>query len=256
CPNCGHRTFVPFLDTETGEVLIGYGRCDREIKCGYFRHPKDGTPVFRTILPIQSPKKIIETDISKEFEELPNNFENDELYRFLCTLFPTEKVKQLFEKYKVKNFLGYTAFPQIDGNGTIWNAKLIKYKSDGHRDKSLGASWLHSYFKKGVSNKFYFGWHLVKQSKKVFVVESEKTALICNLHFGDEAIFIATGGVHLLRPERLQNFDVVLIPDADAVEKWARFGFPFIDVRKLGKLDFSGFDIADIIISQTNKEGL
>ena len=34
CPNCGQRTFVPYVDD--AEQIVGelYGRCDRENKCG------------------------------------------------------------------------------------------------------------------------------------------------------------------------------------------------------------------------------
>lgn len=43
CPNCGKISLVIFLDSETGEVMENYGRCDRESKCGFFYHPsKDG----------------------------------------------------------------------------------------------------------------------------------------------------------------------------------------------------------------------
>ena len=40
CPNCGQRTFVPYVDD--AEQIVGelYGRCDRENKCGYYRYPR------------------------------------------------------------------------------------------------------------------------------------------------------------------------------------------------------------------------
>ena len=30
CPNCGQKSFVGMIDSETGEFLQDYGRCDRE----------------------------------------------------------------------------------------------------------------------------------------------------------------------------------------------------------------------------------
>lgn len=42
CPVCGKRTFVRYVDSETGEyVSTDVGRCDREEKCGYHKRPKD-----------------------------------------------------------------------------------------------------------------------------------------------------------------------------------------------------------------------
>lgn len=43
CPRCTKKTFVLFIDTETGEYLpIDYGRCDREQKCNYYNAPPKG----------------------------------------------------------------------------------------------------------------------------------------------------------------------------------------------------------------------
>lgn len=42
CPSCGHKTFVRYIDMETGNPLAeDIGRCDREINCGYHKKPKD-----------------------------------------------------------------------------------------------------------------------------------------------------------------------------------------------------------------------
>ncbi|NCC74622.1 MAG: hypothetical protein EOM06_14670, partial [Sphingobacteriia bacterium] len=48
CPGCGNRTFVRYIDTETGELLPEkYGRCDREISCGYFSKPEGQSKTIR-----------------------------------------------------------------------------------------------------------------------------------------------------------------------------------------------------------------
>ena len=40
CPDCNKRTFVLYIDTETGDQLPEqYGRCDRESNCSYHLNP-------------------------------------------------------------------------------------------------------------------------------------------------------------------------------------------------------------------------
>ena len=40
CPNCGKKTFVRYVDSETGSYLGDLvGKCDREDKCGYHYSP-------------------------------------------------------------------------------------------------------------------------------------------------------------------------------------------------------------------------
>jgi hypothetical protein len=41
CPKCNKRTFVKYIDTETGSYLNDeFGRCDSETNCGYHSTPK------------------------------------------------------------------------------------------------------------------------------------------------------------------------------------------------------------------------
>jgi len=43
CPNCNKKTFVFYVDTETGNYLpADYGRCDREQNCKYHKAPPKG----------------------------------------------------------------------------------------------------------------------------------------------------------------------------------------------------------------------
>ncbi len=40
CPNCNKREYTRFINTETREYLsYEFGRCNRIIKCGYFKYP-------------------------------------------------------------------------------------------------------------------------------------------------------------------------------------------------------------------------
>ena len=43
CPSCNKKTFVFYVDTETGNYLTNdYGRCDREQNCNYHKAPPKG----------------------------------------------------------------------------------------------------------------------------------------------------------------------------------------------------------------------
>ena len=44
CPGCEKRRFVKYIDIETNQYLPErFGRCDREVNCGYFIDPyKEG----------------------------------------------------------------------------------------------------------------------------------------------------------------------------------------------------------------------
>ena len=47
CPNCNKKTFVFYVDAETGEYLPpDFGRCDREQNCNYHKAPPKGKRAF------------------------------------------------------------------------------------------------------------------------------------------------------------------------------------------------------------------
>src|SRR5690554_1445403 len=57
CPDCNKKTFVLYIDTETGDYLPEqYGRCDRENKCGYHSAPPPETLCY--FVPIDTIKEI------------------------------------------------------------------------------------------------------------------------------------------------------------------------------------------------------
>ena len=50
CPHCSKRTFVLFVDNETGYYLTDdYGKCDRSTNCGYHKAPPKGKKAFNII---------------------------------------------------------------------------------------------------------------------------------------------------------------------------------------------------------------
>jgi len=47
CPNCNKKTFVMFIEVETGAYLTDdFGRCDREQNCNYYKAPPKGKKYY------------------------------------------------------------------------------------------------------------------------------------------------------------------------------------------------------------------
>jgi len=47
CPNCNKKTFVLYIDIETGDYLTtDFGRCDREQNCNYHKAPPKGKKAY------------------------------------------------------------------------------------------------------------------------------------------------------------------------------------------------------------------
>jgi len=264
CPSCGHRTFVPFADYSNPNALmvivdkegqLVYGKCDRLNNCNYFQSPD---PDNMKSIPIQQligyqpiVKRTYSTDAKPiDYNKLPN-VENNVFLDFLASYFPLDLVKQVLYEYQVKFHDGFVWFPQIDQQGRCWTAKGMRYKSDGHREKE-GFRWLHNYdgYRSGRPFVCYFGTHLVNQSTKyIFVVESEKTAIIGTLYDrlnkqNADAVWLATGGSENLNTELLQPFEgkeIILIPDKDAISKWLGKGKEW----KINASWFDGLDLPD-----------
>ena len=175
CPNCGKRTFVRYVDGETGAYLGDHvGKCDREDKCGYHYSP------------------------AMFFQDHPD--ETSQL-----------QVLQVCEDY----FLGGdgdggTIYWQVDELGRPRSGKIIQYdRQTGCRikDTSLPVSWVHKKLIKAGQlpnnwklSQCLFGAHLLpkRTDAPVCLVESEKTALICSIRL-PSCLWIATGGLNNFR---------------------------------------------------------
>ena len=153
---------------------------------------------------------------------------------------------------------GMTVFWQMDEKGWLRTGKMMRYREDGHRDKSQGYNfdWIHSalsrtkkiYDQEGniVSEgplphpdlfdpekqevkPTFFGMHLLNHypHAEIHLVESEKTAILMAIAYGNHQrqLWIACGGLEMLTRERLQpiidrRLRVVLYPDRDGIDKW------------------------------------
>lgn len=142
------------------------------------------------------------------------------LFRWMCTLFPREKVSEVWDRYGVtSDFHGRTTFWYIDGAGRICHDKKIWYNRNGHRDKMRQMERDYR-IKDGYTARCMFGAHLIPEDGDICCVESEKTALLCALQW-PEKCWVATGGKGNLQGV---NERFILYPDLDAAEDWAGKG--------------------------------
>jgi hypothetical protein len=197
-----------------------------------------------------------------------------------------KRISEVLNDYHVghgKN--GHTIFWQIDELGEVRTGKMMKYKSDGHRDRE--ASWnfdfIHSALfrdqrltqwdkDKQEAQLTFFGMHLLNRypNATVNIVESEKTALLMAIAYGNHAtqVWMACGGLEMLSRERLapiisQGRQIVLFPDRDGIDKWKakarqldypRLMIDCIPVQKWWKPeDGEKADIADVVVRILNE---
>ncbi len=143
-----------------------------------------------------------------------------------------DDIYNMFQRMIVKgDFEGGTLFYQIDLNGDIRTAKIIRYNaSTGHRRKEKGANWLHSVIIKQIQNgtlraainenlsdftlrQVPFGlWQLKMRKDKVFntakplpicIYEAEKTACFMDFLSHDRGVHLALGGYDYLKTDML-----------------------------------------------------
>jgi len=176
CPDCNKKTFVLYIDTETGDHLPEqYGRCDRESKCSYHLNPYlDGyakaiweqeqgnrselpnnwKPQRKKAIPQPTPEPVFfDFDTFKQTLQ-PERYEKNTFIQnlFYRVQFPFEvdevtRVIQLYRLGTVAN--GYRAgantFPFIDIKG---NVRAVQVKQFDEQNHTTGTDFLHSIIEK------------------------------------------------------------------------------------------------------------
>lgn len=202
---------------------------------------------------------------------------------------------------------GMTIFWQIDEQGRLRTGKMMRYyqvdhPKAGHRNKDVRYSFdfIHSalirhrdengeisyeppYPHPNLYNpdthepqQCLFGLHLLDKWKRkdieqtVCLVESEKTALLMAIAYGNNAkqVWMACGGLEGLSTDRLrpiieQGRKIVLYPDRDGIAKWrakasalhySNLVVDCVPVQKWWKpCDGNKADIADVVIRMINE---
>lgn len=194
------------------------------------------------------------------------------------------RVDIMLRNYKVGHSReGHTIFWQLDEEGKVRTGKMMLYKTDGHRDKETPGnfSWIHNRLHHSGHidlNKCefvttLFGMHLLHfcPDSTIHIVESEKTALICAIMFGDmpNHIWMACGGKTFLTRARLmpiikEHRYIILYPDHDSVGEWEEqtktIGYDRLFVQHSFLKDYwrpedgEKADIADIFIRMLKEQ--
>lgn len=202
CPTCDKRTWVRYVECQTGDFIpIKYGRCDREIKCGYFQPPDkeaynnltcDKFQISLGSRQNQKPsKKVyikrnnIPFDVMKQTLHSDSYMQNSfiEYLRNHCE-FPfkqseLEKVIGLYYLGTISTGLmsGAATFPFIDRNHNIQAIQIKKFDSNNHtvmtnfihniliHNYSVSSipipEWLDTYLKNPKFVSCLFGEHLL-----------------------------------------------------------------------------------------------
>ena len=243
CENCGKKTMAGFVDTQTSEILPEiYGRCDREVNCGYFLDPyKSGyakmvadkergenvtnwKPFVRPMAPKAAPlpPSFIE---SETFKKSRSNYEQNNFALFLIKFFGPDVASKAIADYHIgttkhqftnkehpeyRSEAGATIFWQIDTTGKVRSGKIMLYDPEsGKRVKEPFShiTWAHKVLKIENYNlcQCLFGEHQFTRypEKPVAVVESEKTAIIASVYL-PRYNWVAVGALTNLKADTCQ----------------------------------------------------
>lgn len=254
CPSCGRkRCFTLYIDESCQPLADNVGRCDHESSCGYHYSPSDyfrdhpdrhHSDNQRACIPTQPEHRIPKNPPPVKICTIPEQYVrrsirpdmHSSLTSYLSTFLDPLVLEGIITEYR----LGVTKdrsiiFFQIDRNGHCRTGKIMKYDpATGHRIKDENTpsriTWVHSILKaRGILSEAWqltqclFGEHLLPEypNKKVALVESEKTAVICAALM-PSYVWLATGGKTQLgdKLKVLTGRDVIAFPDIDGYETW------------------------------------
>ena len=220
-------------------------------------------------------------EFNKKFLEKRRDLTDDNLYKWIVSLPWDDRQRNRIPGIMAAYFVGHSRdgrsiFWQIDELGRARTAKLMRYQADGHRDKGkYSITWMHTIFEreglydpdKAEIRPTLFGMHLldVSPTATINIVESEKTALIASIYFGEfkNDIWMATGGKNrmtkdLFLPIIARRRKVNIYPDIDGIEEWQNLALSLESdkvkmqdkfmIKIWREVDGPKADLADIIV--------
>jgi|GEM_PF-4459065 len=177
---------------------------------------------------------------------------SDNLFIWLCSLFPRKDVIQTYNLYNVGSmYNGNTCFWMIDEKQNICHDKIMTYDpKTGSRDKGRYGNGRRFQYDFGFTSTPAFGDHLLDKfhGQKIYCVESEKTALLFYLTY--KKLCIATSGSSCLYKAKPNH---TLLGDYDkAGENWYNSGGVNWWDHYDEKVE-DGDDIGDILVKKRLK---
>ena len=261
CPSCNQKTFVPYMDKESGEVLEEKGRCDRQAKCGYYA-PIDSNPISKFI----NRNKVAEKPFKMPSAESLHEYQWDKLGLlkaltscfglWLVSLAGQDLTERALIWFDIGRYEGGVIFPCFNSFGRLVRFKFMRYQGNGKRTKYV------SYIPKGHYDRGLFGFQHVADAEEVHIVESEKSAVLGFLAYykkhGKYSCWIATGGANGLTMQyidKLKGKRCILYPDCDTAgrDSFLKYYAKLVDNAKF--IDIApdredGYDIADLILEK------
>lgn len=214
------------------------------------------------------------------FQKSLNGYGDNGFVKFLNTLFDEQTVKSLISTYNIgtSNYsTGAVIFWYVDLYLRVNYGKIMAYNNvTGKRGKITNQcasvlekalkrankslpEWLINYQNNETKINCLFGEHLlVGNDKPVAVVESEKTAIIASVYL-PQFIWLACGSLTNITAARfkaLAGRNVILYPDLNGFDKWAKFGNKMgfnisriLEDNATQEDKDNGLDIADYLIT-------